>query len=100
MAVPFTSLAGANEYPEKARMIRACRGTDKPRTARLGCEGMGGAAGLQVPEEVGQLGAGYPRRIESKNSALLLVALILSRRNSIASRSSIGYSSLRRIHTF
>src|SRR5262245_36805999 len=40
----------------------------------------------------------YPRRIESKNSALLLVALILSRRNSIASRSSIGYSSLRRIH--
>src|SRR5215470_17149940 len=28
----------------------------------------------------------YPRRIESKNSALLLVALILSRRNSIAER--------------
>src|SRR5262245_40845605 len=32
----------------------------------------------------------YPRRIESKNSLLFLVALILSSRNSIASSSSIG----------
>ena len=31
----------------------------------------------------------YWRRIESKNSALFLVALILSSRNSIASRSSM-----------
>ena len=41
-----------------------------------------------------------PLRIESKNSALLLVALILSSKNSIASRSSIGYRSLRKIQTF
>src|SRR6185312_8456231 len=32
----------------------------------------------------------YPRRIDSKNSALLFVALTLSSRNSIASSSSIG----------
>ncbi|MDQ1315979.1 MAG: hypothetical protein QG662_2088, partial [Pseudomonadota bacterium] len=34
----------------------------------------------------------HPRRMESKNSLLFLVARILSSRNSIASMSSIGYS--------
>jgi len=42
----------------------------------------------------------YPRRIESKNSALDLVARSLSIRNSAASSSSIGKSSLRSTQTF
>src|SRR6267142_2322780 len=42
----------------------------------------------------------YPRRIESKNSALVLVALSLSMRNSAASSSSIGNSSFLSTHTF
>ena len=41
-----------------------------------------------------------PRRIMSKNSALFLVAFILSRMNSIASISSIPYSSLRKTQIF
>src|SRR5690606_5496341 len=41
-----------------------------------------------------------PRRIISKNSALVLVARILSRMNSIASISSMPYRSLRRIQMF
>src|SRR5690625_4638855 len=40
------------------------------------------------------------RFIESKNSSLVLVSFILSRRNSMAASSSIGCSSLRRIQTF
>ncbi len=40
------------------------------------------------------------RRMASKNSLLPLVDLTLSRRNSIASRSSMGYRSLRRTHIF
>ncbi len=43
---------------------------------------------------------GLQRFIESKNSALFLVTLSLSIRNSIAASSSIGCSSLRRIHIF
>jgi hypothetical protein len=57
-----------------------------------------------VPSQVGRCGGvpppGQPRRMASKNSPLLFVALILSSRNSIASRSSMLYSSLRRIQIF
>ena len=42
----------------------------------------------------------YPRRIESKKSALFFVARILSSRNSVASSSSIGYSSFRSTQIF
>jgi hypothetical protein len=41
-----------------------------------------------------------PRRMLSKKSWLFFVARILSSKNSIASRSSIGYKSLRRIQIF
>ena len=42
----------------------------------------------------------YARRIDSKNSALFFVALILSSKNSVASRSSMPYRSLRSTHIF
>lgn len=45
-------------------------------------------------------GMSYCRLIASKNSEFVLVAFRRSMRNSIAATSSIGASSLRRIHTF
>src|SRR5262245_36805998 len=83
MTVPFTSLAGARGRPGEARMIRGRRAVDKPSTATR-VIGMYGRSGRLSSR--GNEGDSYPRRIESKNSALLLVALILSRRNSIAER--------------
>src|SRR2546430_14183984 len=56
-----------------------------------------------LPPRYGKWGSApdfYPRRIESKNSALVLVALSLSMRNSAASSSSIGNSSFLSTHTF
>lgn len=108
-----------------ARGWKAERGGrgDLGRRDRLQAESMGAGAdpsGASLPYFIGQRfrrrdgssnrainpdpgdkdRAAHTRRIESKKSALFLVALILSSRNSIASMSSMGYSSLRSIQIF
>src|SRR5512138_880991 len=55
--------------------------------------------GLSLKRDWKATGGVQPLRMASKNSLLFFVALTLSSRNSVASRSSRPYSSLRRTQT-